>query len=285
MLNLRKCVILLFPVACLAAQVVSSQEIKFPALQGFRLRENYPVYTSDNLWDFIDGAADSYLGYGFIDAHVAEYKRGRENIKAEIYHHKDHTMAFGIYSSERSPSFRFNNTGAQGYATDGSLNFFKGNYYVKLRTFSKKQATLQAEQALATRIAAAIEGSDKMPEALALFPGEGKIANSEAFINENVLGHGFLSNAFKADYLSGPDNFSIFIIRNPSADTGRKTLEIYMTATGIDAAVTGEDKYVLSDGYNGKVFVALKDDLLVIVSGLAKDQAEIADRYISEILK
>ena len=124
-----------------------------------------------------------------------------------------------------------------------------------------------------------------MPEIISLFPGGGKIENSETYINKNVLGHDFLANAIKADYQNGTDSFSIFIIQNPSEDASRKTVATYMAATGIDAVDTGEDKYILSDGYNGKVFVAWKDNLLVIISGLAKDQAELAGKYTLQILK
>jgi len=42
---------------------------------------------------------------------------------------------------------------------------------------------------------------------------------------------------------------------------------------------------MLKDGYNGTIFLAWKDSLMVLISGLAKDQADIADKYISEILK
>ncbi len=44
-------------------------------------------------------------------------------------------------------------------------------------------------------------------------------------------------------------------------------------------------KYVLADGYNGTVFLAWKDNRIVVISGLSKDQADIADQYTSEILK
>jgi hypothetical protein len=42
---------------------------------------------------------------------------------------------------------------------------------------------------------------------------------------------------------------------------------------------------MLKDGYNGTIFLAWKENLIVIISNLSKDQAEIADRYTSEILK
>lgn len=276
---------LFFLIFCFASLISNSQDIKFPALHGFKIKSNYPVYVRDNLWDFIDGAADTYLSYGFIDVHVAEYKKGKQVIKAEIYRHTDNTMAFGIYSSERSPSFHFVNIGTQGYIEDGVVNFFKGNYYVKIRTYSDKASVLHATETLAGEIASTLVGNTEMPAMLALFPQEGKKANEETYISESVLGHSFLSNAFKANYQAGNDNFSVYILEDTAPEASRKTVEDYCAATGIDVVDAGDGKYVLSDGYNGKIFLAWKNNIIVIISGLAKDQADIANKYSSEILK
>ncbi len=276
---------LLFSLLFLFSATTRAQDLVYPALKGFKIKSDYPVYVPENLWDFINGAADTYLSYNFIDLHVVEYKKGRDVIKLEVYRHSDHTMAFGIYSSERSPSFNFMNLGGQGYTADGAINFFKGNYYVKVKTYSKKAKTLEAEQSLAMKVAAMLEGESTMPALLAVFPAEGKKMNEESFINESVLGHAFLNKAFKAIYQVGPDNFSVFIIQDSSPDTIRKTIATYVASTGIDPVETDEGKYVISDGYNGTIFIAGKDDKIVIISGLARDQAEIADKYTSEILK
>jgi hypothetical protein len=270
---------------CLASFSSVAQDITFPALKGYKIRTDYPVYVRENLWDFIDGAADNYLAYGFIDVHVAEYKKGRAVIKAEIYRHSDNTMAFGIYSSERSPSFRFVNLGSQGYIADGAINFFKGNYYVKIKTYSKKEKVLHEEENLAARIAAMLQGEAAMPPMLSLFPSDGLKKNEEVYINESILGHSFLNRGFKASYQVGNDVFSIFIIESNSADDARKTAETYIASTGISPVETADNKFVLTDGYNGSIFLAWKDRKIVIISGLAKDQSDIADRYTSEILK
>lgn len=262
-----------------------SQELVLPGLEGYRKLTNYPVYTPENLYDFINGAADNYLAYNFVDLHVAEYKKGRQVVKLEIYKHSDHTTTFGIYSSERSPSFRFVNLGAQGYMTDGSINFFKGNYYVKIRTFSKKEKTLRAAEKLATKVAAMLEGEIKMPETLLKFPSEAKKPNEETYIHESVLGHKFLKKAFKAVYEAGQDKFAIYIIQNNSPEETEKTAATYLAATGIDQIRTGEGRFVLKDGYNGTVFLAWTENTIAIISGLAKDQTDIADRYISQIIR
>jgi hypothetical protein len=177
------------------------------------------------------------------------------------------------------------NLGSQGYIADGAINFFKGNYYVKIRTYSKNEKTLQAEESLALRVANMLEGDSKMPEVLSEFPGLGKKVNEEIYINESVLGHKFLNRAFKASYEIGPDTFSIFIIESKLPGETWKSAEVYLAATGIDALESGSGRYVLTDGYNGTIFLAWKDNKIVIISGLSKDQTDIADQYTSEILK
>jgi hypothetical protein len=264
---------------------VSAQEFTFPELKGFKIVTNYPVFGPDNLWDFINGAADTYVACGFVDLHVAEYKKGKNIIKLEIYRHSDNTMAFGIYSTERSPSFSYINLGAQGYKADGAINFFKGNYYVKVRTFSKSENILQSTESLAFKVSDMLEGDARMPVMLSKFPEDGKKVNEETYINESVMGHKFLNKAFKAIYEKGSDNFSIFIMENKSTEESWKSAEAYLKSTGMDAAESASGKYMLADGYNGTVFLAWKDKLIVIISGLSKDQSNIADRYTVEILK
>jgi uncharacterized protein (DUF1330 family) len=277
--------ILLFTFLFLSAPYLVSQEVTFPALQGYKIITDYPVYTPDNLWDFIDGAAEIYLSYNFENLHVGEYKKGKNVIKLEIYRHKDNIQAFGIYSAERSPTFSFINIGAQGYQTDGSLNFFKGKFYVKMRTYSKSEKILQSLKALALKVADMLQGESSMPKALTEFPDMGKKKNEETYIRESVLGHEFLQGAFRALYEVGNTIFSIFIIDKNSPDESRLVVTKYLAKAGMEMDDQTGGKYVFKDGYNGDIFLSWKDTRIVIISGLAKDQTDIADRYTSEILR
>jgi len=262
-----------------------AQQFAFPELPGYKKVSNYPVYGPDKLWNFINGAADTYLAYGFVNLHVIEYKKGKIVIKLEIYRHSDNIMAFGIYSTERSPSFRYMNLGAQGYIADGAINFFKGNYYVKIRTYSKIEKVLQSEESLALKVSNMLEGDSKMPAMLSQFPETGKKINEEIYINESVLGHKFLNKAYKGAYQIGSDNFSIYIMQNINREEVKNTVNAYITSTGMDPVESETGRYMLKDGYNGTIFLAWKDNLIVIIAGLSKDQTEDADRYASEILK
>jgi hypothetical protein len=105
------------------------------------------------------------------------------------------------------------------------------------------------------------------------------------YINESVLGHKFLNRAFKANYETMVDSFSVFIFDCKSPEEAWKSAEAYLTSAGVDALESASGKYVLADGYNGTIFIAWKDDKIVAISGLSKDQADVADKYTSEILK
>ena len=265
--------------------ILIAQEITFPELQGYRKIMNYPVYYPDNLWDHINGAADGYLALGFVDLNVVEYKKGKNIIKLEIYRHSDHTMAFGIYASERSPSYRFLNLGAQGYITGGVINFFTGNFYVKIRTHSNKSKVLHSAESLAVRVAAMLGGDTEMPSVLHQFPDEGRKPNEETYINESVLGHQFLNKAFRASYGAGNDNFDIFLMKFNDLKEASEVAQKYLATADLEPLQSENGKFVFTDGYNGTIFLAWNRDMVVIISGLAKDQSDIADKYTSAMLE
>jgi len=281
---MKRLVIIFFLLSGISTLLIS-QEITIPDLQGYKKLSNYPVFTPGNLWDFIDGAADNYLAFGFEELKVTEYEKGKNTIKLEIYRHKDNTEAFGIYSSEKSASFRFLNIGSQGYKADAALNFFKGKYYVKVRTNSKSEKTIQMLETLALKVADALPGEAVMPKTLLDFPEQGRKKNEETYINEGVLGHEFLKGAFKATYELSDITFSIYIIDSKSIEDRQKAVTSYLVKGSLDPDISLSGKYVFTDGYNGDIFLSWKENRIVIIQGLEKDQTDLADRYTTEIIK
>lgn len=284
--SVRKWILFLTVIVFIAfSGFLTAQDLSFPELQGYKKILSYPVIPGEKLRDFYPGTADIYLAYEFIDLNIVEYRKGKNEIRMEIYRHSDPVMAFGIYSSERSPSYRFLNLGAQGYNTGGIINFFKGDFYVRIRTISKSEKNLQTAESLAQRVANMLPGNPEMPAALSRFPDTGKKLNEESYINENVLGHKFLRGAYQAVYEVGPDVFSLFIIETKTPSDTWKIAEAYLRHTGEDVPESETGKYVLSDTYNGTVFLAWAEKTIVIIKGLSKDQSDIADQYTSEIIK
>lgn len=270
-------------VALLTVTVNSIQGQQFfPELKGYRISSDYPVYTPDDLWNYINGAADAYLMLGFTELNIREYVKGRNSIKAEIYRFGDDSQAFGIYSMERSAGYRFIPVGVQGYNEEGAVHFYRDRYYVKIMSHSGSSKVNEAMLDIAGRISANIGGSSEFPALLKLFPAEGLLKNQETYLLESVLGHEFLRGAFRASYEVSGNRFDIYLFScsNPA--------DAAAMATGLagDAFSADEEifKYAFEDGFNGVLHMARKGGMLIVVSGLPFDKTPLAERYISLML-
>jgi hypothetical protein len=254
----------------------------FPDLKGYKAVSDYPVYTPDDLWDYINGAADAYLALGFIDLNITEYTKGREVIKAEIYRFGDDAEAFGVYSMERSPSYSFIPVGVQGYSEEGLLHFYKGFYYVKIMTHSKSHKAGARMEELASMIDGRLEGTGKFPALLDLFPQEGRLVNEETYLLEAVLGHEYLRNAFRASYKVGEEGFDVYLFR---CGDGDEAAAMASKLAG-DAFMPGDEvfKYAFEDGFNGVLHMARQGARLIVVSGLGFENTTLAERYITQML-
>ena len=139
------------------------------ALAGWTRSKPPQAYSADNLWEFIDGAAETYVGFGVQDALSAGYTFGGADVSIEIYEVSDSLHAFGIYTQERPPAPRAVPVGAEGYLNSNVLIFWKGPCYVKLIA---AEADKPGSAALAT-LAGAI--SEKLPGGAPLPPNSRSI--------------------------------------------------------------------------------------------------------------
>ena len=274
--------ILLVSALVAASSLTLSGQQLFPDLKGYRMVSDYPVYTPDDLWNYINGAADAYLALGFIDLNIAEYLKGKISIKAEIYRFGDDAEAFGMYSMERSPGYSFLPLGVQGYQEEGVVNFYKGRYYIKIMTHSKSARAGVKMEELARLIDSRTEGNNKFPTLLDLFPSEGRLVNQETYLLENVLGHEYLADAFRVSYQVGDRRFDIYLFRCSNSE---EAAAMASKLAG-DSFMPGEEvfKYAFEDGFNGVLHMARKGDRLIVISGLGFDNTPLAERYITEML-
>ncbi|MFO7851060.1 MAG: DUF6599 family protein [Bacteroidota bacterium] len=283
--NIWRGIISLLVLSLSTGSILSGQEIDFPDLNRFEIDKSYPVYTPDNLWDYINGAADSYNALGFRDLHVADYNRGkRHTIKLEIYHHANENLAFGIYAMERAPSYNFFKLGVQGYREEGLVHFLKGEYYVKLTTHSDNKRVLAALEELARKTEAMLEGTDEFPEELSLFPSRGKQENSEMYIAENVLGHEFLKKAFRVTYNIDDNRFTIYLFTENTDAENQHMLEQYLTKYSLSPGSEPGGKFYFEDGYNGYVYLAWEQGVVALISGLHENNTGLANEYFSNII-
>jgi hypothetical protein len=186
-------------------------------------------FNPDNLFEYIDGAADEYLSYGFKKVVTADYAVGPDSssVTVEIYRMESPLLAFGIYAAERSPSEPPADVGAQGYRGSNVLIFHKGPYYVKITSFDFANDLGAVLLSIGSAMAGRIAGDLETPARLRCFPEENRVPYSERFIPAGFLGQSFLRNGYRCDYAVGEKTWQAFLVPCDSDSSCRDAFRQY----------------------------------------------------------
>lgn len=241
-----------------------------PALPGWRAAEAPRAYSPENLFEYINGAAEAYLSYDFKALAVGDYASDGSPaaLTVEVYDMGTPLNAFGIYGAERFADSRFLEVGTQGYAEEGVLNFLHGRYYVKLLCFDCEGDGSATLSSFARAVIALTPGEPEgFPSRLLAFPRQGLVANSEKYILRNVLGFGFLHDGYLASYEAGEASFDGFLVEASGSEEAGTMMARYLefqtrngwTAAEVEGGVrllgrSGEEQRV---GREGRFFLGL----------------------------
>ena len=269
-------VILLSPVVKLF-----SNQIEFPEIEGFQKVPLEEIYVPDNLFDLINGGADVYLDYNFVDLHLCDYKIDDIVITVEAYNHGDISNAFGIYATERSSDYHFVDIGTEGYQEDGILNFFQDNFYIKLYGYSESGKSVNEHLlSIAEKVSASVGDDKSFPELLNRFPIKDKVLYSEKFINNSFMGYSYFKNVYSADYKMGEHVFTFFVMSTETNEKAREIVEEFLHKQDIE--MDGSEKiFEIDDEYTGKIFLSTYENI-VLGTTKCEDQKvfkEIMDSY------
>lgn len=180
----------------------SDLKLLLPQLEGWRFQEDPQLFSPGTLFEYIDGAAESYLGYDFKELVVGQYEKDGTDISIilEIYDMGGPLNAFGIFSSERYPDNPEVNLGNAGYMEEEVLNFISGRFYIKLICYNGGEETPEYLQKFAREVESRIKEKGQLPDIFRLFPDEGRVKNSEKYIRKNFMGFEFLSQGYVVTY-------------------------------------------------------------------------------------
>jgi hypothetical protein len=253
----------------------------FPEISGWKVTQDDPVYDANNLWDIIDGAADLYLEYEFVDLHIARYIRSDSiEVKVEIYRHGTEADAFGIYSQERDPRYNFIQIGVQGYLQKGVLNFLDGLYYIKMSTYQTGSNAQQAMLMIAKKLSENLKQNISWPKNVLLFPTAGKLPNTEQYVARNFLGYSFLNKAYVAAYKDSV-LFKLFIIEAESPEKADIMIAEYLNAVPKRSVKNlGIVKYQVTDANAGMIEFQKFDNYVVGVMNCPDRKT--CEKYINE---
>lgn len=248
--------LILTVILALTAAAQSSKELvaMLPKIDGWTLSEKVETFDSDNLFDRINGAAESFLICNFVEMTAVDYtKNGTDKyVTLQMYRHATPLDAFAIYSAERAPGPAFHKIGAEGYAAAGIVNFLSGCMYVKISTSDQDPATAAMMEKVARALAAKIDPKAALPAMLKVFPAENKEPLSETYIVGSVLGHKFLRTAWRATYKKDGNEYYLFIIDGQTKAGAEKMLADYM-AFNKQTGRPAEGAFIMPDRFNGDI--------------------------------
>jgi len=251
------------------------------AIEGWKEDGEPLEYTAENLWEYINGAAENFLAYDFESVIAQGYVSGDgEGLKVEIYKHADPLMAFGIYTQFRSPGVTFYKVGNEGFGDPYSMHFWKGSYYVKVDVFEESEALGVAMKSFASAVAAGIDETAEEPVEVGYFPREGMVEKSVTYVTEGVLGQGKLPPAFIAEYKTGDIEGKIYLFSLGSEKAASEIYDWYLGVIGANAEdIKSEHGTYLEgygkDPYRGMMGAFRYGSVMGILTGFGDSQASI----------
>ncbi len=271
----------MFQLSVLLSMISSNYDSPFPEIESYQKMGELEIYNPGNLFDIINGAADSYLKYDFEELKLMRYKGDADQfLKIEIYKHSNNANAFGIYSSERPLKGDWVDVGAHGYYESKILNFYKGKYYIKLMGY-KIDNIEEFLFHIAQIVADNLEGDNELPDLLEAFPEEGKINFTERYINKSFLGYESLSEVLTVDYKVEEKDFKMFLIQKKSANICRKMLEDYFTSITMDKENIQEGNIQINDPYQGELNLLWDNNIVIGVINC--NDSKLNEKYLQQM--
>lgn len=95
---------------------------------------NTSFYSSDNLYDYINGGADKVISYGFIYLKVWQGKKEKGEFSIELYFFKEKEGAKKIYEEYSKKDQKIYKNYRYEIIEDQGITF-AGNYFLKINTY------------------------------------------------------------------------------------------------------------------------------------------------------
>ena len=225
-------------------------------------------FAGDSLYDYIDGAAEMYHKYEFVEVVAAEYRLGERVITADIYSFRRPDRSFGMYATLRPDGPDTLALGIEGFAFGPNLVFVKGAYVVNVYGYEDTDETVADTRAIAAAIEQRLVGTTRKPEMFSHFPQSRRIEFTEKIFAEAFLGQDFLRDIYTIDlsddlsgraparfFLAEDESRRMFDAWRESAARGGTSIRV-LSGMQLPAGWVGGECLVLEDHSYGVVLVA-----------------------------
>lgn len=154
------------------AQIENDPALKLPdSIDGWTKTAQDKFFDNQNLFEYIDGAAELYISFGFSKVFNRIYTRGAgKEIILDIFYMNSCYDAYGVFSY--SVGKVEHDFGMQSQQTGGSLVFWKDKYYISIMSNPETEETKKIILKLGKIIDESIPAKGEFPKILESLPEE-----------------------------------------------------------------------------------------------------------------
>lgn len=247
--------------------------VDFPTIKGWNPSGEITTFTPDTLWEHINGAAETFLQYGFQELKTAELSNGGVTVAVGVYEMSSPLNAFGMYRTELPEDSATVKIGGQALiSAPYQALLVKDCFYVKVDVYDGEIDDAGGRSMLEA-IAAALPGGDGLPEVFAKLPAEGRIPGSQRFTREAFLGVRELENCISANYVADVGAVTQLFVMLPPEGATLDT--VWQSLAHKWKAVPHEPEPVLAKKvpYRGLVGVIRTDEGIFGIAGSESEEA------------
>ena len=244
------------------------------AVEGWKWDGKELRYDPRTVFDYIDGAGELYLAYGFQHLTVRRFEGPNQPpLTLECYDMGSAEDAYGVFSFERQDESVGIGQGSE--FGGGLLRFWKGKHFVSISADGEGPEAESAILEMGRKTAAAIPATGPEPKLVSFFPGKDVglvpstvrylkshvLLNQRFFIaHENVLNLTRQTEAVLAQYGQDRQKVQLLLVRYASATEARDTYQRFMTAYlpdahGTDRLKTEDRRWTIARQRNAFVLV------------------------------
>jgi len=245
--------------------------------EGWKWDEKEMKCNSRTLFDYIDGAAELYLAYGFQNLTVRRFERSNQPpIIVELYEMASSEDAYGVFSFERQDEAVGIGQGSE--FGGGLLRFWKGKYFISIYADGEGAEVESAILKIGKATANSIPATGQESKLVGFIPGKDFglvdksvrylkshiLLNQRFFIaHQNILNLNRETGAVLVQYLQDKQKTHLLLVQYPGLKEAGDAYQSFMKAYLPDAG--GKDRSKTED--RKWTFARQRNEFVLIVFG------------------
>ncbi len=198
----------------------------FPNIPGWEAKGEAESFHVDSIWKAINGAAELYLTYGFLELRVRDYEKKGVEVSIRVFNQGEPLNAFGIFAREKNPQATPIEAGTKALAwPPHQCLMIKDRFYVKADAVKGKLQPADC-RSLLVAMERSLPGEAELPTSVTLLPKTDQVAGTLGYTKGSYLGLGSLKNCLHALYTTADnEQYIAFTIVADEGESNRKTFD------------------------------------------------------------